>query len=174
MINLLPDSARHELRTNYLLRLGTFALLFAGVVLLFFVLALLPLHLDLQGEIAYEQELVSTSTQKTAQESGPSLDKVNLELQLLKQKTGPKVLTAKEAITLLVARRGIIRLEGIGYHAQGGTLSVRGTAPDRASLIAFNQALQHDPHIAKVDLPLATLLPEKNISFTMGIVMRPQ
>jgi Tfp pilus assembly protein PilN len=51
----------------------------------------------------------------------------------------------------------------------GSAISISGTAATRDVLVAFEQNLENDPRLTKVELPVSALALETNINFTMSM-----
>ncbi len=72
-------------------------------------------------------------------------------------------------------KNSAIRIDDLFYTARGKDeikITVRGTARDRESLIEFEKKLESQKSFSSVDLPISNLAKEKDIDFTIGIVMK--
>ncbi|MBI4132879.1 MAG: hypothetical protein HY473_02235 [Candidatus Sungbacteria bacterium] len=60
-----------------------------------------------------------------------------------------------------------IRLQAMRFRSSSQEMTLEGYAPTRASLLELLRALEMDPRIGKVSSPVANLIPESNITFSV-------
>ncbi len=65
-----------------------------------------------------------------------------------------------------------LRLEALRVHPEGKELTIRGFAPTRSSLLTFLANLQKDSLIAKASSPVANLIKETDITFSISATVR--
>lgn len=177
MINLLPDNVRRDVYRSYCLRLLALGFVFVGCALFLGAFGLVPATIELRSEIAFQQAIIPRAL--SGEKGGPTIDPVAVaqdvsrRVRILTQEDA-QGLVPHEAIALVLAHKGRITLEGFSYVPDKGSLTVRGTAPDRAALLAFSHELEADPQIANIDLPVSTLLPEGSRPFTVAIMLKPK
>lgn len=66
-----------------------------------------------------------------------------------------------------------IRLESVRLHSQTREVTIAGFAPARQDLLALLKDLEENPRIAKVSSPVANLIREVDIHFSIAITLRP-
>lgn len=179
MINFLPPEAKSAVRREYAIRaVGAWLLLLAVVaaveiVLLLPTYVLLARQLDaLAAEIVRTEDVSATEAYKTTH---AALAKAHtLAGQLHVAHAGPvasKVLDAIQA-----AETDAVALSGFSYAHTGiavKSIQVRGIAATRGALAEFSAALERNPLFARADVPVSDLADDRNLEFTLTIVLAP-
>lgn len=176
--DLLPVERRRRLHREYLFRLATVMVLMGA--LLFAVAAglLVPTHMLLSREVAARKaqlasvEAVLTSTADAA--LSKQLDVFKSDIATLAAlKSAPKA-TGVMQNALSVPRPGI-SLTGFSYTplagSHAGMLNITGVAKDRASLQAYQTAIQAATFATNADLPVSAYAKSSNIAFTIAVTL---
>lgn len=176
LTNLLPPERARSLRTLYLMRLATVAVLvFVGVALIHSVL-LLPAYLYLGEQVKGREALLASlsasidgNQEKEATARTAAL--TNDATYLTRLSTMPTASAAIRAV-LLVPHTGI-RIKGFAYApAQTGKeaqLRVSGVAGSRDALRRYEEALSREPYVTSTELPISSYAKESDIPFTIAL-----
>lgn len=174
MINLVPISAKKKLLKEYWVRvLSVWGMLWASALLLG-VVALLPAYVIIGMQVNLYQDSADSASEKIA-----SFETVSRELLVANRQSKDILDTAQlplfstylgniealegEAITM--NNISMQRTETGGF----GEIGIKGVAADRQSLAALRDTLLAETWIEAVDLPLANLAQDRDISFTITV-----
>lgn len=178
LTNLLPPERIGALVSSYYLRLGTFiALLVAGLAVVNAIL-LTPTFIYLSGETELRNtELDDLSRERAA--SGYEDLAVRVAAlstrasALLELENSPKGSDAVRAI-LDLPRPGItLHSFAFSPSLEGGSMMLMGTAQARESLRDFDSALGGLSFVKATDLPLSAYAKERDIAFSIKLVLAP-
>ncbi|XKT75334.1 MAG: hypothetical protein ACJKSS_00905 [Patescibacteria group bacterium UBA2103] len=176
MINLLPAQHKKAFKQTYLLRL--LSVIFFGISALIIIhgVLIIPSYVLLQARVL-NQEAEKEFISRTLQASGS--DEVEARLNALNEKIAlletlpntPSLVDAVEEV-LEVSRIGIA-ITQISFDPKDKEehISVRGIAEDRDALRSFAQRLEERENIAGVDFPIGDLSREKDLTFTISIML---
>jgi hypothetical protein len=175
MKNLLPERKQKEHRHRYYGRLGVTALVLVVVVELIALAALVPAFVTVQA-----QKFSTTA----------ALDDVNARIEAGGGTEARTILTTTSALVKVAAAtheypalsdvvdlirphefRGIAVSE-VSISVQSPTnvqANVSGRAETRTALVDYSSALENDPNIETVTLPLRDLAASQNIPFTLTL-----
>jgi hypothetical protein len=120
----------------------------------------------LRSEISYQKAIIAKTENKNSNDPSLYAEEINKKIGVMTAATKTKTL-ASEMLKLVIEKKGTVRIEGLGYKEGGKSVVIKGTAQDRASLIAFSKALESSGEFSAIDLPVSTLLPEKDITFSI-------
>ena len=180
MLKLLPEETKGRVMSEYHARRLVVILLALIFVLVVTMVGLLPSYVishSRQNEL--NQQLFSSlaGVKNTADDMALSdwLKSFNLKLRLL----APKLDTDKpsQILTDILNLRG----EGVsvtnlgwskgGQRDEGETLSLSGIARDRQALLAFESSLEGSHKFSDVSLPVSNLAKDRDISFSIKLVV---
>lgn len=68
---------------------------------------------------------------------------------------------------------GDVALRSVAFRSQAREVTLRGFAPTRQGLLRFLENLEADPRVARVSSPVANLIRETDIDFTVAITLKP-
>jgi Tfp pilus assembly protein PilN len=176
MINLLSAQGKKIFTRMYILRLLTVALSMGAVLVVIHSVLLIPSYVFLQARIA-NQEVEGEFLGKTLEASGSDeveerLTALTAKLTLLETlESTPLFVSAIEDV-LEVSRTGI-QVTNIAYTPNDPKvqISIRGIAKDRDALRSFAKRLEEREGIASVDFPIGNLSKEKDLPFSISIVL---
>lgn len=190
MIDLLPASAKNAIRKEYNLRVFTVCLAMLSLVLMAMVFSFLPTYLfTLSRYGAFLAESQSDETQSRisqVKEMETTVLDTNKKIDLLR--SGASALHVKDIfLEILESKTTGVTITGLSYDA-GGTVSkkgkeetitpptigIQGRSSDRAELLAFKDALAQKKEFGLVDLPIASLVKDTDLGFSINISMVPQ
>ena len=173
MINLIPPDAQKQVKHEYWIRVVTIWMFLVGVSSLLCIFFLVPAY------VLVHNQLESFSSQfKEADTNSESLK--SSEAAIVHANAISALLTQSENTTnfstVLVqiekVKTADMLLFDFNIIRTGDVLTsiiISGTAPSRAALSSFRDALDANPLFGKVELPLSSLAKDKNIPFTITI-----
>jgi predicted amino acid-binding ACT domain protein len=175
MINLIPPTAKKSIVIEYWIRVASVWMflvstaLFAGAVLLF------PVYVLVSSQVDAKESAVTIASQKV-----DSFENVSGELELASQ-LAKHALRESSLVHMSVYMERFIELQGPDIELDNIEISrvdrlispvqVVGVATDRRSLAAFRDRLLAEAQILEVDLPIANLANDRNIRFTLTILI---
>lgn len=174
MRNLLTLSFKHKLRQEYLLRVFSVAFWMLTSSMVIGALGLLPAYVlsearlnALQDQYTFLQASVASLTSDT---SATPLTGLKRKLDVLSKEKNDARLTDAVLSVLSYRGEGVV-LGSFDYSTTGNTssLKLRGVAKDRDSLLSFERALRQDGRFGKVELPVSSLVREKDIEFDLTL-----
>ena len=175
MINLIPPAAKTAVKREYFIRVGAVWLLIWSVAIVIGGVTLLPTYVLINSQVQVYSATAAAASEKVAsyKDIADELVQTSNQARLIVETARLEPLSGYFAAITSAADAGITVLSTRLSRADGGLspLTVTGVAQDRQSLAAFRDRLLADEHIATVDLPIANLAQDKNITFTLTIVL---
>jgi hypothetical protein len=177
MFNLLPENLRKKIITEYRLRLTIMAFIFIIIVQVSFLIFLFPSWLTSyyrEKEFAGRSDEINKFLATSDLSSTTSFIKsLNTKLNIINDNLDyPRLVPiVNEA---LLKRTPTIKLNEIYYNvtsAKGGELILKGIGSSRESLVSFTESLKKISFFKKVDLPISNLAKDKNIDFSINIII---
>lgn len=174
-INLLPPSTKEDLKLDEISHGTMFIGELALTVFAIFALMLLGETLYANGKLATLESRVRALRTRTETRE---LTQFQQQLRLLKddverlgriQRQHPNHLQALSRLLMLFSAN--TRLTALSIDFTGKNMVFSGVAQTRADLIALRQLLQQDPQYTDLNFPLANLLKETNIMFTISTTL---
>lgn len=177
MRNLLPERNRRMVRHEYYMRLGVVALLLLVGTLIVGTASLLPAHFASQEKLNAIEMQAAFVEQSLAQRdevaSTGVVRMVNIELAALvaQQK---RVRTETLLRTALAGKPAGISISSFRFKegTEGGEIEIEGQAEDRDALLAFRRALEGEPNVLSVKLPISNLAQTNDINFSLTIELK--
>lgn len=179
MINFLPPEAKSAVRREYVIRaLGAWSLLFAvvamvGTVLLLPTYVLLTRQLDaLAAEVVRAEDVSATEAYKTTHDALATANALAVQLRV----AHAELVASKMLDAIRSAQTDAVTLSGFSYTHTGTavkSVQVRGIAATRGALAEFSAALERNPLFARADVPVSDLADDRNLEFTLTIVLSP-
>lgn len=179
MINFLPPEAKSAVKREYIVRTMSVWALLLAVVTAVWALLLAPTYILLMQELgALGLEVVRMEDARGAQAYAAAraeLEKAQLLARELNAAPGGH--TASTVLEhIQEAQTSSITLSGFSYEYTGAvakSVTVRGVAATRETLIQFSAALERDPLFARADVPVSDLAEGRNLPFTLTIAFSP-
>ncbi len=175
MINLLPQHQQKQLRRTLLLRTSVLALLCILALLVIMFLLIAPSVYMLWSRNAVlttELESRKQNMPNTMQFTQDAIAALERDLGILRTNSGSTTPTA--LVTALTGvREQDITLWGFVFDREKKTLDVRGYAETRNALTGYRAAVRALPFVQSADVPTSLLVNERNIDFTLRIVLKP-
>ena len=177
-MNLLPPREQTQVRYEYYTRLLSTVFLGVASVCVFGVVSLIPAYVSLFfhkenviAETAALEKSLATEDKSVAGEFA----RAEKEITVLTRGRGQNSVT-EDILRVLEKKEniGVIHITAITYEKRGAeeSISVGGEAGDRASLRAFQKALEEEYRFGKVNVPVSNFVKERNIPFTITIALR--
>ena len=177
MINLIPPSAKRSLKFEYWVRVFSVWLIIWSVALFIGACFMFPTYVLIGSQISATAEeaelaqenvesfnLVSRDLVRASQQAKFAVDeltlpKISAYQTLLKQFEGQGIEVENISINRSEEETGI------------APISVNGVAVDRRALAEFRDRLVANEAIEEVELPIANLAQDRNISFSLSVVI---
>lgn len=179
MANLLPQSFRDGVKSEYKLRLGSVGLTLLAVALLSATVLLAPSFILTESRLEQNQTTLDSLSEASAatstKESKDIIAATNEKLSVVNQENNQ--LSPTDIVNLVtntkpagVSIRRIALQDSENNSEQSIELS--GVARTRDSLLEFESRLKNQADIQQVDLPIETLAAKKNAEFFLTIKIK--
>lgn len=172
MINLLPKEERKAIRNLYRMRVAVVLLLFVIALEVCAAILFSPAFYNLyltKNELAQTLEMKRQAIPKDVEELQARITKLKEMVELLKNKGDT---TATSLIDEIQKQKGGgVSIVGYTYDLQSKTIQLRGKSATREDLTQFRKRMRDLGKYQSVDVPPSTLLKEKDIDFTMRMML---
>jgi len=170
-LNLIPKKLKQEIEFRKLLTLVNRAIISIIVLFIFYFLAfgtgkyILTEHY----EITKKSYALLDSTDKP---QTPNIDSINEEINFIND-----IQTDTVNWSMLIYNIGLINTTGIdinnlSLNKEKKSINIRGEAKDRQSLLNFKGALEREPYLSEIILPLESLFNKENLSFAISATIK--
>lgn len=177
MSNLLPKNEQAKFNKEYSLRRLSIIFFILSIVLIISFILLFPSYL-LSRVRETTVSLDLESIKKVTNAANPNDDITN-RLRDAKDKARALQITEKKLPVYDIFhsfqnKPRAIKLKDISYGKVGEDIvvSIQGRADTRESLTEFERQLKENPNFSGVNLPISNFAKEKNIDFSMNIVVK--
>lgn len=175
MINLIPTSAKKRIVTEYWIRVISVWLMLGAFALLCGASLVYPAYTLITSQVEIFQTSAAEASQKVQdyQQTSTALVRSSQEARMImnQQNTVP----FSTYIDLVESMKGAnVQLSQIRMSRSEGELSpvvLTGVAADRQSLASYRDQLLEQSNIESVDLPISNLARDRNINFTITVVI---
>jgi hypothetical protein len=173
MLNLIPPIAKRAVTKEYWTRAVTVIMFLLGTGCLIVASFLLPTYVLVANQLAGLEEQVAAKAASTASfdASAGALGTAMFQAGVLLSETAV-VTEPTELVTVLTELAGTsVDLSTISYSVSDGvvTLIISGEAVDRQTLASYRDAIEAHEYFATADLPISSLVKDRNLLFTMTI-----
>lgn len=179
MINLLPEQQQKILIHAYLGRVAVVALSFVIAIEVIAIIALLPSYLMANMQQSIHIQSLEAAQRQVVEEGGDAahayLEETSRLLSYAEATTNFPHLTEQIALLQTDTFAGIrfgelsITVEDMSHIVA----RVQGEASTRTALVEYTAALEADPRIREVVLPLRDLAANQHIPFTITVSFEP-
>jgi hypothetical protein len=174
MINLLPQEHKKLITTEYRLRVVTIILAMLLVLITSGAVLLIPSYVLSMYKRNAAENAPDTSTTEVQREYAELMARIQHGKSLIRNLQPEKShVTATDIINRIIKfKTADTILNEINYVYSGETsftVEIRGVAKTRQSLLNFEAALENDPDIAEIDLPVSLLAKDANINFSIEL-----
>lgn len=175
MINLIPPPAKVAVKREYFARVGVVWLIIWSVAIMIGGVTLLPTYVLINSQVQVYSATAAAASEKVAsyQDIADALVRTSNQARLIVETARLEPLSHHIATITSEADPDITLLGyRLGRTDTGFTpLIVTGVAQDRQSLATFREKLLQNERIITVDLPIANLAQDRDIKFTLTIVL---
>lgn len=176
MLNLLPQTEKKRLISEYRIRFGITVASFACLLLIVAIVGLFPSYMSKRSELKFLLEQKEQAEEKNSEaslEEGIALAASNKALvDYLEIRVG--VLRDSPKVTEIVSKALAKRTAGISLRAidvVGKQVTLRGVAATRAELIGFHSALREESLFKTSTLPIADIAKSTDAEFAINITL---
>lgn len=174
MANLLPTTERTQLNNERLRRLGVAALVGCIITLAIGGVLFVPAYFSATVRERATQKRLDALTQLIALKQGEAGDteiqKTQERLELLATALDARVPSELLQKTMDAMSPGITIWQYVYTAGEGNTtVSISGRATNRATLLAFGDALRTSGLFLSVDIPISSLARSEDIAFTLSM-----
>ena len=170
-LNLLPPQEKinlaYEMKARALRAVSTWLV---GIFIIFAVLLLPTIFLlgfqEREAARSVELELLSQAQARVAGEL-KAIKEINRLASVVVKHVNTRELLFPVFEDVVRDIPSSIRLQAMRFRSSSQEMTLEGYAPTRASLLELLRALETDPRIGKVSSPVANLIPESNITFSV-------
>lgn len=175
MINLIPPPEKKKIIVEYWIRVVSLWFILISFVLLLGTLIMLPVYVLIGTQISLKEEAAIEASERV-----DSYENVSIDLNRASQQAKYVIEESRfslfsEYIYLFEElQQSSIEIYDISLHrGQEGIepIVISGEATDRQTLASFRDRLLAEEYIEEVDLPISNLARDKDILFTLTIVL---
>ncbi len=175
MINLIPPPAKKAIKQEYWVRVGTIWFVIWSIAGIIGGVTLLPTYVLINSQVQVYSATAAAASEKIAsyKDMADALVQTSNQARLIIE-TARLEPVSVHAARIAAATDESITLLGLSLtRVDSGfaPVTVTGIARDRQSLAAFRDRLLIDERITSVDLPIANLAQDRNIPFTLTIMI---
>lgn len=173
MFNLLPESIKDKIKSEYSTRRVVVALFFVVAIqfsVLIFTFPSWVVSYTRESEVKQQTVKLNQSTLSSgANDIKQKIASINTKINTLSTSLDyPKLSPYVEY--MLSKKTNSIKIYSFSYTSNNektAILTIRGTASTRESLVSFVESLKMDKKFSKVDLPVSDLAKSKDIDFSV-------
>jgi len=175
-VNLLPKEEQLEFKEEILRRIITFGAIILSLVFVVFIVLGLAIYTDMEIQAGTEGEVLQ---KKLSGEQGKKTTEVEQMIQSFNKRIEQAAAIQNafhDNVPLLAKISGLlpdgITLENLAIDYRTGAASLSGSAKERKDLEALRDILKNDSDFGNIDLPLASLLKQKDIEFSIAFTIK--
>jgi Tfp pilus assembly protein PilN len=178
MINLLPDNEKKNVNDQYRLRRLVLWLLGVLAIFIMIIVLMVPLYIiaRYKSSAAVAAGQIPALAMVTSEEAALQREVENSKLLLEILKPDTTTIVPSDIIPVLIKdqtdQNAITSIIFSIEPQSTSTIQVRGIAKTRESLSAFTKALEKEPFITKVDVPVSNFAKDANIEFSFTITAK--
>lgn len=178
MINLTPKEEKKKITVDFYHRLALLFLIMIDFCVFVAAVSLLPsyfISFAKKATVNTKLEIQKNEPLPVLGEQSVSVIKdINSRLDLIEKAENNKFFPSEKVINaILLKKRPDIKITQILYEndpVNGKKIKITGTAPSREVLLLFRQALEDNPLLKKVDLPISNFVKGSNIQFYLSLI----
>lgn len=169
------------MKRDFYFRLAAASLAMTGMAVFIAAAAILPAYFQSAvKKSSAEDRLAAIEGQNVPTEDQQALAVINdLDAKLsIVENAEKNTFDMPQAVVreLVVIKPSDIKITQLSYALdpqKGKTVSIRGTAPSRERLLAFQKILQSDAKFKSVDVPISNFIQDSNLQFFITLVAVP-
>lgn len=182
MINLIPKEEKKKITKGFYYRIVVLFLVVGSASFFVAFVAILPSYFL----SSVKDSLINTKLEIQKNEPVPlpeaqtvaTIKDLNDKLTLIEKKENKEFVVSQKVINAVILKKmPSIKITDISYQnspsndpAQGGKISIQGTAPSREVLLLFRQALEDDTTFKSVNLPISNFVKGSDIQFYLSLI----
>ena len=177
MFNLLPESLKDNIRSNYKIRRFIVVLVFILFLQVTFIVFILPSWLTSfyrENDAIFRTEKMGQSELASSASSTINMVKsINQKLNVIDSSLDYLKITPI-INTILSNKTKLIYINSLAYTSNSSTtvtFSINGISGTRESLVSFKKDLDKTALFKNIDLPISNLAKDKDIDFSMIMTM---
>ncbi len=178
MINLIPNEEKKKMAKDFYFRIVVMFFTVFSLALIIGSFALLPSYLLSSVKQKFvKQRLDLQSYMPLPPSSQDVLDiarALNTKFKIIDDANQNKFSVSERVIQKIVAKKTPgIKITQITYKLDNfgdKSISIRGSATSRDTLLSFSQSLDKDPDFKKVDLPISNFIKGSDIQFFINLI----
>jgi hypothetical protein len=177
MFNVLPDILKKEIKTDYQLHKWFVIVVAIFFLQVTFLISFLPSWVNSYSKEKELTDQVSSmsksSSYQNADAASSVIESTNAKLKIISTNLGyPKITPLIKSI-LTNKAQGILISEIIyaSSNATSAVISFGGVSNSRESLIKYADTLEQSKTFKKVDLPISNLAKNKDIDFSINLII---
>ena len=176
MANLLPTKEQEKIKKEYHLRLLVLSFLIVLALSAWAAVLLFPSYLQSREWEAIQAGRLETLKNFTAllkeYDTAGIIKSANMEIGFILEKDRAALKINESISQVLNKQPAGVSLSGFAYQSPAGgaaRLTISGVSGNREILQGFADSLKKVGLFSKVDLPISTLAPDRDISFSISI-----
>ncbi|MBP6866035.1 MAG: hypothetical protein KBC12_00630 [Candidatus Pacebacteria bacterium] len=178
MINLIPNEEKKKMAKDFYFRIVVMFFTVLSLSLIIGSFALLPSYmLSSEKQKFVKQRLDLQSYMPLPASSQDVLDvarSLNTKFKIIDDANENKFDVSERVIKKIVAKKTPgIKITQISYKTDNfgeKSISIRGSATSRDTLLSFSQSLDKDSEFKKVDLPISNFIKGSDIQFFINLI----
>ncbi len=175
MINLIPPEAKKNITLEYWVRVGSVWALLLAFALACASFIFLPVYVLISSQVDAYTESANSASAKIASYENVTTGLVRASQEARTVMAGANFTPVSEYMSIINAAQGNnITITNVSMsRAEEGIAPIQlsGVALDRQSLAAFRDRLLNEEQFSAVELPIANLAKDKDISFSITITV---
>lgn len=178
MINLIPSAAKRGILVEYWVRVVSVWLILWAIALIAAASTLLPAYVLISSQVSLHEESASVASQKVSDYETASVALVQASQQ------ARMIVDEKEVMQFSTYMQLLESLQGEGITVSAYTMErekegiapigIEGVAENRKALASFRDRLLAAKEVSSVDLPISNLAQDKDIQFSLTVVLAKQ
>lgn len=175
MINLLPPNVKKRVVIEYWVRVVSVWFMLISFVLMLGVLVMLPVYVLIGTQISVKEKAATEASERVDSYENVSDELINANKEAKYVVDESRYSLFSEYVYLFERlQESEIKIKEIGLNRIGDQISpirLSGEATDRQALASFRDRILAQEGVKDVDLPISNLAQDRNISFTLTIIL---
>lgn len=173
MFNLLPDSIKKEIRSEYKMRRISVILIFVLIIQIFSFISLFPSWVSSrtreESMLIQLEKIRESNLSSDANEIKNKIKSINSEINVLNSSLEYRGFSPLVDF-ILSKKTPSITLNSFTFtEGKTSTITLKGISSTRESLVAFVDSIKSGEVFSAVELPVSNLAKNRNISFSITL-----
>lgn len=176
MINLIPKEEKKKMVKSFYYRLVIVFLFMLGICIFISCILLIPSYVVSSSKYNSAQTKLENQKNEPIPNFDPNtilvIKDLKNKLGLIETNENNQFDISEKVINAIIAQKtSKIKILAISYNKEPLTtkVSLTGVAPSREVLLSFQRALEDDPNLKNVDLPVSNFIKGFDIQFSMTL-----